>query len=453
MTMRSNLPDRLSEELMPRAGERALCAVSGGLDSMCLLDLLERWCRDRGAELYAAHFNHGLRGAAADRDEAFVRSVCEARGIPLTVGREAVAARARVAGQSLEEAGRALRYDFLNRTAEALGCRGIYTAHHAEDSAETVLWNLIRGTGLKGLTGIPRRQGLLRRPLLETTRGELADYAAARGLTHIHDETNDDPAAASRNFLRLRVMPLLEELNPRAAEHMARTAAILAREDEALEVLAEMEGSSAMRDPTGRTGLLTGILESWPRAASERMVLQLMGKTAGHRRDFTARHVEAVLALGPGKSLSLPHGLLVRRTGECLWFERAAPLPAGDTVPEGTPVSFGRWTVRLAPEAGEGIAYKLSLPRDAETAVTCWRREDRMCLPGQRGSRSFKRLCAERGIPVWDRDRLPVLRAGDVPAAAPGIGVDRSFLPRAGERALFVTFQEKENEEDGHDEK
>lgn len=436
---------------MPEAGERVLCAVSGGLDSMCLLHLLRAWCRERGGTVAAAHFNHRLR-ETTDRDERFVRETCEAWGVPLAVGRGEVRSLAEREGRSLEEAGRSLRYGFLRRTAEELGCTRIYTAHHANDNAETLLFHLIRGTGLKGLAGIPQRQGNVYRPLLETDRRELEEYAARWEIPHIEDESNADPDAASRNFLRLRVMPLLEELNPRAVEHMTRTAGILAREDEALETLAEMESSNAMKRPDGSWAMFTATLESWPRAATERAVLLLMARACGQRRDFTARHVQAVLELRPGGSLSLPHGLLVRREGDCLTFEKTAPLSPGRSAGLGETVSFGDWTVTLAEAPAKGGSYRLFLPPGAPLSVTHWRSGDRMRLPGQRGARTLKRLCAERGIPPWQRDALPVLRVGEAPAAVPGVGIDQEFALRRDEAAVYVTFARKKDKEDGRHE-
>ena len=434
-------------DLMPEAGERVLCAVSGGLDSMCLLHLLREWTAARGGVVIAAHFNHRLR-EAADRDEAFVREVCARWEVPLAVERGEVRACAEREGLSIEEAARTLRYDFLRRTAEAEGCGRIYTAHHAGDNAETMLWNLIRGTGLKGLAGIPRQRDGIFRPLLETPRESLEEYAAAHGIPHVEDETNADPEAASRNFLRQRVLPLLRELNPRAVEHMARTAAILAREDEALEALAEREYTHVIRHPGGR-GVSMAVLESRPRAVSERLVLRLMGETAGYRRDFTASHVQAALALKPGgKTLSLPHGLLARREGDRLGFEKAGTLPAEPSLAVGETVDFGSWTVTLAAEPGKGLSYRVRLPEGAPLTVTRWRSGDRMTLPGARGARTLKRLCAEGGISPRERDRLPVLRAGGTaPAAVPGIGIDEAFAPRPNGAAVYVIFQRKTEEE------
>ena len=196
--------------LLPRTGT-AVCAVSGGLDSMCLLHLLDIWRRERGVSLLAAHFHHGLR-PTADRDAAFVRDWCGERGIPFVWERGDVREYAAQKGLSIEEAARELRYAFLRKTAAAYPDSLIYTAHHAGDNAETVLLNLIRGTGISGLTGMKARRDGIVRPLLDVSRGELEAYAAACGIPHVEDETNADRSAALRNRVRLDLLPLLREL-------------------------------------------------------------------------------------------------------------------------------------------------------------------------------------------------------------------------------------------------
>ena len=147
-------------------GEKApsvLCAVSGGLDSMCLLHFLSEWGREQGARVTAAHFNHQIRGEESDRDEAFVRDWCAAQNVPFVCGRGDVPAAAAESGLSLEEAAREMRYAFLEEQRRLLGCSFILTAHHTDDNAETMLLNLLRGTGLRGLTGIPAvRDGIFR---------------------------------------------------------------------------------------------------------------------------------------------------------------------------------------------------------------------------------------------------------------------------------------------------
>lgn len=217
-----------------------LAAVSGGLDSMCLLYFL----RKQGYDVSCAHFNHQLRGAEAARDEEFVRTWCEREGIPFCLGTGDVRAHACETGKTEEEAGRDLRYAFLRKTAQMLGAQ-IALAHHADDNAETVLLNLVRGTDLRGLCGMRPKQGDIVRPFLEQTREELTAYARAHDIPHVEDRTNADPNAAARNYLRLEILPRLRELNPRAPQHIAATARSLTALDDALEQAAEAALSDA----------------------------------------------------------------------------------------------------------------------------------------------------------------------------------------------------------------
>ena len=195
-------------DMLPQGGT-VLCAVSGGRDSMALLHLLGVLGAEEGFQVAAAHFNHRLR-PAADRDEAFVRSWCAGRGIPLFCGSGDVSAFARETGRSVEDAARELRYRFLEEAAEDLGADRIAAAHHREDNAETVLLHLLRGAALQGLGGIPPVRGRIVRPLLETAREDIDQYIRRHSIPFVEDETNSD-TAFTRNRLRLEVLPVLEE--------------------------------------------------------------------------------------------------------------------------------------------------------------------------------------------------------------------------------------------------
>lgn len=440
------LLSRCPRWVLPGRGRPALCAVSGGLDSMCLLHLLSTWGRQRNMTVTAAHFNHHLRGEQSDRDEAFVRDWCAAHDVPFVCGGGDVRAFAEEMGQTIEEAARELRYAFLEEQKQALGCTFILTAHHADDSAETQLLNLIRGTGLRGLTGIPEVRGSIARPFLRVTREELAGYAAECGVPYVEDETNLDPGAAARNLIRLRVMPLLKELNPRAVENMARTAELLSRDEEALGRMAETLLQEACRGEGGEVRLDAERCLAAEPAVLRRAVLEALARAAGHRKDLTARHVEDVCALicgAPGKTLSLPYGLTARREENALVIAGTACAPEETALVPGETAVFGRWQVRLA---AEGPGRALCIPEGARLTVTAWDRNDRMTLPGSRGGRSFKRLCAERGIPPAERDAMPVLRVDGKIAAAPGIGVDLEFMPKNECAAGFIMFDKKTEE-------
>lgn len=434
-------------------GSRVLCAVSGGLDSMCLLHALHTWGRDRGIELTAAHFNHQLR-ETADRDEVFVREVCRQWDIPLTVGRGDVRALAERKGLSLEEAARELRYDFLRRTAEETDCGEILTAHHADDNAETMLLNLIRGTGIRGLAGIPAARDRVRRPFLEVTRDELAAYAAVHGVPHVEDETNLDPDAAARNLIRLQVMPLLKELNPRAVEHMYETSRQLYVIDRSLEEDAKRRLAHA-EVRAGQAALSLEELGEAPESVRPRMLLRLFDLLGVGRKDIGAVHLDALLDMGQraahggGGRLSLPHGVTARVSRGLLILEtRAHPLTEVQLLP-GQPLRWGDYTLTLLDHregAGLALRERTACESPAVTAAPCVPGA-RLTLPGARGSRSIKRLCLDRHIGPDERDRLPAIYADGHLAAVWRLGADAEYLPE-GEACRFIKINKETEEND-----
>jgi len=207
---------------------RPLALVSGGPDSVALLRALV----ELGGELAVLHLDHGLRGEESREDAAFVRDLCDRLNVRCEVRRLELAG-----GQNLQARAREERYRLAEEVAGELGLQTLVTGHTADDAAETVLMNLTRGAGLRGLAGIPPVRGRVCRPLIERTRGEVLEYLASLGQPYRTDPTNLTDKYA-RNRVRLEVLPILEELHPGATRNLARGAA-LAREDlEALETLA-----------------------------------------------------------------------------------------------------------------------------------------------------------------------------------------------------------------------
>ena len=212
-------------------GDRVLCALSGGGDSVALLHTLKALEKKLGFTLLAAHFNHGIRGDEADRDEEFSKNLCLELNIPFTSIKEDIPAMAKASGEGLEECARRCRYSFLFRTAKEMNCNRIATAHHATDNTETVLFHLIRGSGIKGLSGIaPEREDGVIRPLLCVSRSEIDEFLAENGFGFVTDSTNAD-TDMTRNFIRLKMLPLIREINPMADKAVSRLSDS-AREDE-----------------------------------------------------------------------------------------------------------------------------------------------------------------------------------------------------------------------------
>ncbi len=251
-------------------GDRIAVGVSGGADSVALLRFLAALRPQFGWDLVVCHIHHGLRGAEADRDECFVRALAEQLGLPCAVSRIDAAALALRDHISVEEAGRMARYAFFAQTAGEGG--RIATAHTLDDSIETVLMNLVRGTGLRGLCGIPRIRGNIVRPLLDCTRAEVEDYLGALGQPYCTDSTNltDD---YTRNRIRHDIIPRLCALNPNFPGAMARMLPRLAAQQALTDCLA---AQSAQQLQAACGGLSRQGLSALPEPVCDRLLLRLL---------------------------------------------------------------------------------------------------------------------------------------------------------------------------------
>ena len=415
-------------QMLPPQGGLILCAVSGGRDSVCLLDCLWRLGQQRGFRVAAGHLNHGMR-PTAQRDEDLVRALCAQRDIPFYTETAAIYDLCRVWHLTVEETGRRARYDFLRRTAAAIGADCIATAHHREDQAETVLLQLLRGTGPQGLTGIPPvRDGIIR-PLLDTPRTAIDDYIAAQGLPYVTDETNLDTHYA-RNRLRLEIMPQLLPINPAAAAHIARTADILRTENDYL------DGQAAALLPESGTSVSCQALLQAPPALRPRMLRLLTDRLPMGKKDITAAHYRALESLAQtGGALSLPGGVQAHCRGGVLTLALSPPGLAE------TPLYVGEnlappWCITLSRTPLPGALAV----RDGQWSVRAWRGDDRLTLPGSRGSRSLKRLLSDRGIPPEQRRQIPVLCRNGFPAAVWGVGIDQRALPERSGDTIYITI-------------
>ena len=434
--MRSDLVGRAGDfcrqwDMLPAEGT-VLCAVSGGRDSMALLDILLRLLEGTGVRLAAAHFNHCLR-TTADRDEQFVREWCGRHGVTFLAGRGDV--RAYAAGTGVEDAARQMRYAFLEEAADRLGASRIATAHHQDDNAETVLLHLLRGTGLRGLCGIPPVRGRIIRPLLEISRAEIDGYVAERHIPYVEDETNGD-AAYTRNRLRLEVLPLLEEISPGCTARIATASSLLREEEERLQAEAE----EILPAGNGEEIVLPVPVLGRQDAAMRRRLVRAMGLRLGVT--LTRRQVEAVLRLGSGGMVSLPGELCAVRLAHKLILRKMGPLPPPMLLRFGRQI-WGDWQVTLRELPGPQDQGVDSLVLDASVgplSIGAWDGSGRLAV--ENGSRTLKRLFMDCGIPVQRRREHPVIYAGGRPVAALGVGVDWDLRPQAGRACLVVSFDQ-----------
>ena len=309
MKMKTDLIDQY--DMLPE-GSRVLCAVSGGADSMCLLHWLHALQGERGFQLYAAHFEHGIRGEESLRDAAFTEEQCRKLGVPFTLGRGDVPAWAAEGKIGLEEAARELRYRFLEETADRLGCDRIATAHNRNDNAETLIMNLCRGSGTRGLAGIPPVRGKLIRPLLTTDRAEIEAFLTENGVPHVEDSSNRDDGL-TRNRIRHQILPMLEEMNPSVLAALSRTAALVRQDEEFLNRMAE----DFLREHRRENRLPAKELSKLDPVIASRVLRLLCGSGVSMERTL------ALIAFAKGTErgvLELP-GRKVRREKGMLIFE------------------------------------------------------------------------------------------------------------------------------------
>lgn len=220
--MLSKVADFIAKHQLLSPSGLHLVALSGGADSVALLRIL----RDLGYRIEAAHCNFHLRGAESDRDEQFVKDLCNSLKITLHLIHFDTAGYSSLHQVSIEMAARELCYGFFRQLCQDIGAETVCVAHHRDDAVETFLMNLLRGSGIHGLTGIRPKNGLVVRPLLGVGRQEIVDYLHSIGQDYVTDSTNlhDD---VLRNKLRLNVLPLLKDINPSAAENIDKTARFL----------------------------------------------------------------------------------------------------------------------------------------------------------------------------------------------------------------------------------
>jgi tRNA(Ile)-lysidine synthase len=407
--------DAARESGLVRPGEPLLVMVSGGGDSVALLDIAERV----GASVSALHVNYRLRDDSS-ADEELVRRLCEERGIALTVE------QVELGEGNLQERARDARYALAEELAE-----GDYAAAHtASDQAETVLYRLAVSPGSRALLGMAPRRGRLVRPLLGVTREEVRDYLRGRGL-----EWREDPSNADRRFARARVrhdvLDALRELSPAVERTIAETARQL--RDEA-DVLDAMVGD-ALKELGGGPAIALDTLREHPRALQRLVLRALAEQAAGDRgpRALSRREVDEILALGGRgtKSLDLGGGLRAIAEYGTLRFTRSAdaepPAPVELAVPGRA--RFGDWELEARLGGPGDVAVKDLAPA---VTVRAWRDGDRMRPAGLGGSKSLQDLFTDRKVPRALRRTLPVVESGGAIVWVAGVAVDERFAAEEG---------------------
>jgi len=317
-------------------GDGVVVGLSGGADSVTLLSALMALGDEMDLSIYAVHINHNLRGEAAKEDENFVWRLCDDADVPLIVFSADVQGFAKEEKLSIEEAGRKLRYKYLHEALDNFDAQKIAVGHNQDDNAETVLLNLFRGTGLKGLGGIPPVNGKIIRPLIDVSRKSIEKYAADSALAFITDETNAS-LDYSRNYIRNEIIPMIcKQFGDGVPATIARNASLLMAEEEALAAAAWDKLHVLKQEKEHQTPQTSSVnfpidkLLSYPLAISRRIIREAISQLRENLAlgDIQALHIESILDIAKGRTgreISLP-GIKARReyTNLVLWKNHMA---------------------------------------------------------------------------------------------------------------------------------
>lgn len=432
--MLKKVRDYMREHEMTAPGDAVIVALSGGADSVCLLTVLKQLATPEFL-LRAVHVHHGIRGAEADRDEAFAQKLCESLSVPLCVAYCHVPAYAAEQGLSEEEAGRILRYQVLEKEARKweqelpAGSRvKIALAHHRDDNAETILHHLLRGSGLTGLAGIRPVQGRRIRPLLCVGREEIRAYLEAGHISWCEDSTNQS-SDYTRNRIRSQVLPLLKTaVNEQAEEHILQAGQIIGQADAYLRQQAEEIWQEAV---CGREEDLVAIpltaFARQPEILKTYLIRHMLDQLHPGWKDIGSRHFTAIAELAGkpvGSRLDLPGGLMARTGYETLEIVRKTEREVSVKTESGADGEIhGRQTV---PELHMTVFSRQKDQEIPKNQYTKWfdydkikgtlsvrtrRTGDYLILPSG-GSKTIARYMIDEKIPKEKREQILLLAEG-----------------------------------------
>ena len=467
---------------MARKGDVIVAGVSGGADSVCLLFVLCALRERMGFKVKVCHVNHGIRGAEADADEAYVRQLCGKLQADCIVFHENVELIAEKRKQSLEEAGRAVRREAFEKVCAGSVRAKIATAHHRDDNAETVLLNIARGTGLRGLCGIWPARGRWIRPLMWAGRAEIERFLKEQGISWRTDATNEGDDY-TRNRIRHHVVPLLQEqVNPGAVRHLDELAAQARELWEMLEQETERAGRRCICAANGQKLILDGAALSREHAAVRRqLVRNCIAQVRGDEKDISSTHVADVLGLlekQNGRRVELPGGVRARRVYEGVEIagpDRESQPPRGnrpdglEREPEGLEIplripgeTFFRGYViscRVVekndgekPEQIPQKSYTKRMDYDIiknGLSVRNRRPGDYLTIDAGGNRQKLKSYFINEKVPEDQRGRIPLIADGPEIAWIPGYRMGRTYyVDDSTERILEIKITEEKTNGD-----
>ena len=433
-----------------------LLGLSGGADSSLLLHLLVEYARSSGAEILAAHVNHGIRteeyGNEADRDEAFCRELCQSLGVKLFVKRLNVPEMASKSGRGIEAEAREARYGFFSDIMRENNVKILATAHNADDDLETQLYNLSRGCGIDGLCGIPESRpldsvdgGIVIRPILTAPKREIIEYCNEHAIPYVTDSTNLEDEY-TRNAIRHRVIPVLEEMFPHVKRSAQRLAASAGEDADFILSCAKQivlqNGDKISADE----------LASLHPSLAKRVVMLMYREVSDATLEYV--HVTSILSLldsdKNGASVSLPDKIRAYLADGYLSFEKderektECAEYSVDLKTGLTPIPNTRFAVLISDEspadtAGQYSLYaKAQIKADSFAALQAKNRQSGMTVTDGGINKKIKKLMCDKKVPLRDRDTLPLVCNGNEIIYAPLCATSDKARPRGKDKITHI---------------
>lgn len=443
---------------MIQSGDRVLAGVSGGADSVCLLMVLLELQKRMSFEIQVVHVEHGIRGQESLQDAEYVHKLCEQYQVPFLCVSRDIPQMARERKLSTEEAGRLARYAIFEEIGRTWAADHIAVAHNRNDQAETILWNLARGSGLDGAAGIRPVRGKIIRPLLECSREEIEAYLRQKGIAWREDCTNQE-LDYTRNIIRNRILPeMTEKLNEKTADHLAVFGTEMRRTEEFLQRLVKAACEKMTEIQPGKVRIEIASFLQEDIFLRERVIRTCLKEAGCSLKDMRREHVERVVKLAEmqsGRRVELPGGWEARRSFEYLTVEKASVQEIKSLeeiclkIPGKTETPYGTFETRIFLNENQTIPEKkytkwLSYDKiNADIWLRSRKSGDYLTVNRQGGRKKLKSYFAEEKIPVEERMRTVVAACGSEVLWVVGHRISEAYKVEKNTREILeITYKE-----------
>jgi tRNA(Ile)-lysidine synthase len=445
--------DTITEYRLFEPGDRVLVAVSGGADSTALLYLLHSKQAELKISLHVAHLNHLLRKGDAELDQKYVEGMAQKLGLPVTTEAQDVAELAELEGKGIEEAARQARYAFFDDLAHRVGANKIAVGHTADDNVETFLMRLLRGSGLKGLCGIPTRRGNIVRPLIKVWRREIEDYVGALKLVPRRDHTNYE-SKYLRNSVRLKLIPQLKIYNLNIKEIILQTILLLTEDHQYLENTTDQVLEAVMDERSGdRIVIDIEKIRRYDLPIQGHVIRRAIERIKGNLTELTFQHIRDILgklASTERWQLHLPGGIVVLGEREelsvcrekpklpaALPFARQLAVPGETEIPEIGKKIRVSFTENIDKGADPAVAFIDYDSLAKEVLVRNRLPGDRFSPLGLKGTKKLQDFFIDEKVPAGERDSVPIVESGGKILWVAGFRIDEAAkVAGAGARIL-----------------